>query len=108
MIFFVKVGAQLFEEPDVKAWESVKRMSVMENKIAVLKETPNCPNLRTLFLSRNKLKAISGGFFQFIPHLSVVEITSIKGISELISLECLDLSWTGIEELPIELKSLQN
>ncbi|TYH14512.1 hypothetical protein ES288_A06G225900v1 [Gossypium darwinii] len=112
-IFFVKVGAQLFEEPDVKAWESVKRMSVMENKIAVLKETPKCPNLRTLFLSRNKLKVINGSFFQFIPHLSVLDLSTNnelralpKGISELISLECLDLSWTGIEELPMELKSL--
>ncbi|TYG66102.1 hypothetical protein ES288_D06G240700v1 [Gossypium darwinii] len=111
--FFVKVGAQLFEEPDVKAWESAKRMSVMENKIAVLKETPNCPNLQTLFLSRNKLKAISSGFFQCMPHLSVLDLSTNyelralpKGISELISLECLDLSWTGIEELPIELKSL--
>ncbi|PPR88833.1 hypothetical protein GOBAR_AA31867 [Gossypium barbadense] len=111
--FFVKVGAQLFEEPDVKAWESVKRMSVMENKIAVLKETPKCPNLRTLFLSRNKLKVINGSFFQFIPHLSVLDLSTNnelralpKGISELISLECLDLSWTGIEELPMELKSL--
>ncbi|KAG8489969.1 hypothetical protein CXB51_016060 [Gossypium anomalum] len=111
--FFVKVGDQLFEEPDVKEWESVKRMSVMGNKIAVLKETPKCPNLGTLFLSRNKLKVINGGFFQFIPHLSVLDLSTNnelralpKGISELISLECLDLSWTGIEELPMELKSL--
>ncbi|MBA0663013.1 hypothetical protein Goklo_007066 [Gossypium klotzschianum] len=30
----------------------------------------------------------------------------LKGISRLVSLECLDLSFTGIDELPIELKSL--
>ncbi|MBA0778675.1 hypothetical protein Gotri_006513, partial [Gossypium trilobum] len=30
----------------------------------------------------------------------------LKGISQLVSLECLDLSFTGIDELPIELKSL--
>ncbi|KAK8350659.1 hypothetical protein V6Z11_A06G226400 [Gossypium hirsutum] len=111
--FFVKVGAQLFEEPDVKAWESVKRMSVMKNKIEVIKETPKCPNLRTMFLSQNKLKVISNGFFQFIPHLTVLDLSRNpelralpEGISQLASLECLDLSETGISELPIELKSL--
>ncbi|XP_052885756.1 disease resistance protein RPS5-like [Gossypium arboreum] len=111
--FFVKAGAQLFEEPDVKIWESVKRMSVMENKLEVLNETPKCPNLRTLFLSQNELKVINDGFFQFIPHLIVLDLsknpelqTLPKGISQLISLECLDLSYTGMEELPIELKSL--
>ncbi|MBA0839875.1 hypothetical protein Goarm_005567, partial [Gossypium armourianum] len=31
--FFVKAGAQLSQEPYVKAWERVKRMSVMENEI---------------------------------------------------------------------------
>ncbi|TYI24350.1 hypothetical protein ES332_A06G228100v1 [Gossypium tomentosum] len=111
--FFVKAGAQLFEEPDVKAWESGKRMSVMKNKIAVLKETPKCPNLRTMFLSQNKLQMISNGFFQFIPHLTVLDLSGNfglralpEGISQLVSLECFDLSYTGIEELPIELKAL--
>ncbi|KAK8350656.1 hypothetical protein V6Z12_A06G223000 [Gossypium hirsutum] len=111
--FFVKAGAQLFEEPDVKAWENVKRMSVMKNKIAVLKETPKCPNLRTLFLSQNELQMISNGFFQFIPRVTVLDLSGNgylqvlpEGISQLVSLECLDLSLSGISELPIELKSL--
>ncbi|KAH1055164.1 hypothetical protein J1N35_033229 [Gossypium stocksii] len=111
--FFVKAGAQLFEEPKVKAWESVKRMSVMENKIGVLKKTPQCHNLRTLFLSQNELRVIYDGFFQFIPHLTVLDLSGNlelralpEGISQLVSLECLDLSLTGIEELPIGLKSL--
>nr|KJB68106.1 hypothetical protein B456_010G225800 [Gossypium raimondii] len=111
--FFVKAGAQLFEEPDVKAWETVKRMSVMKNEIQLLKETPKCPNLRTLFLSNNNLKVISDGFFQFTPHLTVLDLSENcylralpKGISQLVSLECIDLSWTGILELPMELKSL--
>ncbi|KAA3478441.1 putative disease resistance protein [Gossypium australe] len=111
--FFVKAGAQLFEEPDVKAWKRVKRMSVMKNEIQLLKETPKCPNLRTLFLSNNNLKVISDGFFQFIPHLTVLDLSENyylralpKGISQLVSLECIDLSWTGISELPMELKSL--
>ncbi|MBA0754978.1 hypothetical protein Gogos_022306 [Gossypium gossypioides] len=85
----------------------------MKNKIAVLKQTPKCPNLRTLFLSQNELQMISNGFFQFIPHLIVLDLsrnTGLRalpeGISQLVSLECFDLSWTGIEELPLELKAL--
>ncbi|KAG4143493.1 hypothetical protein ERO13_D06G191500v2 [Gossypium hirsutum] len=112
--FFVKAGAQLYEEPDVKAWESVKRMSVMTNKIEVLKETPKCPNLRTLFLSQNELQVISDGFFQFMPHLTVLDLSRNlrlrvlpEGISQLVCLECLDLSFTGISELPKGLKSLR-
>ncbi|MBA0844657.1 hypothetical protein Goarm_023154 [Gossypium armourianum] len=111
--FFVKAGPQLFEEPNVKTWKSVKRMSVMKNKIEVLKETPKCPNLRTLFLRENELQVISNGFFQFIPHLTVLDLSVNlrlralpEGISQLVSLECLDLSYTATEELPIELKSL--
>ncbi|KAG4196756.1 hypothetical protein ERO13_A06G191900v2 [Gossypium hirsutum] len=111
--FFVKAGAQLFEEPDVKAWESVKRMSVMENSIKVLKGTPKCPNLRTLFLGQNDLRMISDGFFQLIPHLTVLDLSGNfglqalpEGISQLVSLECLDLSNTAIGDLPIELKAL--
>ncbi|MBA0778667.1 hypothetical protein Gotri_006513 [Gossypium trilobum] len=111
--FFVKAGAQLSQEPYVKAWERVKRMSVMKNEIQLLEETPKYPNLRTLFLSNNNLKVISDGFFQFIPHLTVLDLSENyylralpKGISQLVSLECIDLSWTGLSELPMELKSL--
>ncbi|MBA0723788.1 hypothetical protein Golax_004341 [Gossypium laxum] len=111
--FFVKAGAQLFEEPDVKIWECAKRMSVMKNNIEVTRETPKCPNLHSLLLSENKLKVINDGFLQFIPHLTVPNLSNNsalqvlpKGISQLISLECLDLSHTAIRELPIELKSL--
>ncbi|MFQ6661388.1 hypothetical protein Gotur_029572 [Gossypium turneri] len=111
--FFVQTGAQLYEEPDVKEWESVKRMSVMTNKIEVLKETPKCPNLRTLFLSKIELQAISDGFFQFMPHLTVLDLSGNvllrvlpEGTSQLVCLECLDLSFTGISELPKGLKSL--
>ncbi|TYH14526.1 hypothetical protein ES288_A06G227200v1 [Gossypium darwinii] len=111
--FFVKAGAQLFEEPDIKIWECAKRMSVMKNNIEVIIETPKCPNLHSLFLSENKLKVINYGFFQFIPHLTVLNLSNSsalqvlpRGISQLISLECLDLSHTAIRELAIELKSL--
>ncbi|TYJ31546.1 hypothetical protein E1A91_A06G206600v1 [Gossypium mustelinum] len=112
-IFSVKAGAQLLEEPNTKTWEGTKRMSIMSNHIKVLRETPKCLNLRTLFLGKNNLQVISDGFFHFIPRLTILNLSRNydleelpKGISQLISLECLDLSSTGIRELPIELKSL--
>ncbi|KAK8630073.1 hypothetical protein V6N13_078884 [Hibiscus sabdariffa] len=113
IFFFVKTRAQLFKEPDVKAWEGTKRVSVMKNQIEVLRETPKCPNLRTLFLCDNKLQGISHSFFRFMPHITVLNLSKNsglgalpEGVSQLISLECLDLSWSGITELPLELKSL--
>ncbi|XP_039060030.1 LOW QUALITY PROTEIN: probable disease resistance protein At1g52660 [Hibiscus syriacus] len=111
--FFIKAGAQLSEEPDLTAWEGAKRMSAMQSHIVALRGTPKCPNLQTLFLGENTLQFIDDGFFQFMPHLTVLDLSKNtnlealpKGISQLISLECLDLSSTGIAELPMELKSL--
>ncbi|KAK8575949.1 hypothetical protein V6N13_032738 [Hibiscus sabdariffa] len=111
--FFVKAGAQLSEGPDVETWEGAKRMSLMQNQIEVLRGTPKCPNLQTMFLMENKLKAIDNGFFGFMPNLTVLNLSGNEdlealpeGISQLISLECLDLSGTRIPELPMELESL--
>ncbi|KAK8575945.1 hypothetical protein V6N13_032743 [Hibiscus sabdariffa] len=111
--YFVKAGAQLSEGPEVETWEGAKRMSLMQNRIEVLTGTPKCPNLQTMFLLDNKLQAIDNGFFGFMPNLTVLNMSDNEdlealpeGISQLISLECLDLSSTGIRELPIELESL--
>ncbi|KAK8976873.1 hypothetical protein V6N11_047640 [Hibiscus sabdariffa] len=88
--FFVKAGAQLVKVQGFKAWEGAKRTSLMKNQIEV----------------------IGNDFFRFIPHLTVLDLSENidlkalpEGISQLISLECLDLSGTGIIKLPIELKS---
>ncbi|EOY25816.1 Cc-nbs-lrr resistance protein, putative [Theobroma cacao] len=111
--FFVQVGHQLGEAPDVGKWEGVRRMSLMRNQIVNLRSTPTCPNLRTLFLNKNTLKVISEGFFKLMPNLRVLNLSDNtdlrelpEGISELVSLEYLNLSGTGIEELPVKLKSL--
>ncbi|TYI78698.1 hypothetical protein E1A91_D06G231100v1 [Gossypium mustelinum] len=108
--FFVKAGAQLFEEPDVKAWEGAKRMSVMKNQIEVLKGTPKCPNLRTLFLSENKLQVVSNGFCRFIPHLMVLNLSENielpMELKSLTNLKMLDLSCTyDLRKIPSHLMS---
>ncbi|KAL6334015.1 hypothetical protein AAG906_000068 [Vitis piasezkii] len=96
--FLVKAGSTLTEAPEVAEWMGQKRISLMGNQIEKLTGSPKCPNLSTLFLADNNLKMISDSFFQFMP--------SLRGISNLVSLQYLNLSQTNIKELPIELKNL--
>ncbi|WRX27211.1 Leucine-rich repeat - like 10 [Theobroma cacao] len=111
--FFVQAGLQLTETPDVGKWENVRRLSLAGNKIKDLTSTPTCPNLETLLLNYNELEVISDGFFKLMPNLRVLNLAGNRGlrqlpegISELVSLECLNLSRTGLRELSIKLKSL--
>ncbi|KDO52302.1 hypothetical protein CISIN_1g040192mg [Citrus sinensis] len=113
----VYAGAGLSETPDVRKWEkNVRRLSLMENQIENLSEVPTCPYLRTLFLNNNApLRRIDSGFFQSMPRLNVLNLSGAirlysfpLGISKLISLQHLDLSNTGIAELPKELNALVN
>ncbi|KAH9715216.1 putative disease resistance protein [Citrus sinensis] len=115
--FLVCAGAGLKEAPDVKRWENVRRLSLMQNQIETLSEVPACPHLHTLFLaSNNSLQRITDGFFQFMPSLKVFKMSNCGnlilelpfGMSKLGSLELLDISHTYIQELPQELKLLVN
>ncbi|GAY55221.1 hypothetical protein CUMW_162750, partial [Citrus unshiu] len=115
--FLVCASAGLKEAPDVKRWENVRRLSLMQNQIETLSEVPACPHLHTLFLaSNNSLQRITDGFFQFMPSLKVFKMSNCGnlilelpfGMSKLGSLELLDISHTYIQELPQELKLLVN
>ncbi|XVF24830.1 hypothetical protein REPUB_Repub13aG0161700 [Reevesia pubescens] len=112
--FFVRAGYQLTKVPEVGKWRGIRRMSLMQNKIENLTEPPNCPDLQTLFLNQNQLKVIHNDFFQFMSGLKVLCFRLNRGIrevpvgiSKLVSLQYLDLSFTGIRHLPMELKVLQ-
>ncbi|KAB2095183.1 hypothetical protein ES319_A01G019400v1 [Gossypium barbadense] len=111
--FFVKSGVQLKEQPKAKKWEEVTRMSLMNNQIENLTEILECPNLQTLFLGYNDLMVIMDDFFNSLPMLRVLDLSSNMnleelpvGIAKLVSLEHLDLSSTRIRKLPVELKTL--
>ncbi|KAK1263429.1 Disease resistance protein RPS5 [Acorus gramineus] len=87
--FLVRAGLGLKEAPEPQKWSGNKRISLMDNDI---KNLPNlisdCPNLSTLLIryNGNLSGKVSSGFFQSMTNLRV-----------------LDLSWTSIESLPIEL-----
>ncbi|XP_017978284.1 PREDICTED: probable disease resistance protein At5g63020 [Theobroma cacao] len=112
--FLVQAGVRLVEAPGIKKWETVRRISLMANCVQSLMETPSCPNLLTLFLNENTLNTITNDFFQSMPNLRVLDLSSnsgitelAQGISKLVSLKYLNLSKTSIRQLPNELKSLE-
>ncbi|XP_017979049.1 PREDICTED: probable disease resistance protein At1g12280 [Theobroma cacao] len=110
--FLVRGRVKLNTTYDIENWKGV-RMSLSCSGIEYLRGTPRCLNLQTLFLNQNNLMMISDGLFQFMRNLRVLSLYANfslcelpKGISNLVSLECLNLSHTGIMELPIELNRL--
>ncbi|KAI9377026.1 hypothetical protein POPTR_019G014338v4 [Populus trichocarpa] len=89
----VKAGAQLKELPDAEEWtENLTRVSLMQNKIEEIPSSysPRCPFLSTLLLCQNRLLGfIADSFFK-----------------QLHGLKVLDLSCTGIENLPDSVSDL--
>jgi disease resistance protein RPS2 len=89
----VKAGAQLKELPDAEEWmENLTRVSLMQNEIEEIpsSHSPMCPNLSTLFLCDNRgLRFVADSFFKQLNGLMV-----------------LDLSYTGIENLPDSISDL--
>ncbi|PON61873.1 LRR domain containing protein [Parasponia andersonii] len=109
----VKTNALLAEPPMVEKWNEAEKISFMKNRIASLSETPTCPNLSTLLLHHNELHRISSSFFEYMPKLTILDLSRNrflwylpKEISKLVSLEYLNLSYTGKKEIPRELKNL--
>ncbi|KAK9229264.1 hypothetical protein WN944_022223 [Citrus x changshan-huyou] len=113
--YLVLAGVVLTETPRSELWQEVTRMSLMQNKIWRLPESPASPHLLTLFLSSNYISMANEEFFQSMASLRVLKLSHtflprhfLVGISNLFSLQNLDLSETGIEGLPLELRYLVN
>lgn len=113
--FLVLAGVGLTEPPRTGLWNAVTRMSLMRNKITRLLESPPSPQLQTLFLSSNDLYTVSSNFFQSMASLRVLQLSDsnppehlLFGISNLVSLQHLNLSNSRIESVPMEFKYLIN
>ncbi|KAG5223967.1 disease resistance protein [Salix suchowensis] len=91
--FLNKAGAKLEELPDAKEWaENLTIVSLMQNRFKEIppSHSPMCPNLSTLLLCQNQdLRFIADSFFK-----------------QLHGLKVLDLSRTGIENLPDSVSDL--
>ncbi|KAJ8750891.1 hypothetical protein K2173_016072 [Erythroxylum novogranatense] len=112
-LIVVEASKGLTEAPRAGKWKEAKKVSLLDNGITELEETPECPNLSTLLLQWNSgLSKISIGFFQFMPALRVLDLsfTSLRevptSINKLVELRYLDLTGTKISTLPEELGDL--
>ncbi|KAJ9692430.1 hypothetical protein PVL29_011472 [Vitis rotundifolia] len=104
------------EAAEISELKETERMALWDQNVEKFLETLMCPNLKTLLVERcHKLTKFSSGFFQFMPLLRVLNLVGNDnlselptGIGELNGLRFLNLSFTRIRELPIELKNLKN
>ncbi|KAK4605420.1 hypothetical protein RGQ29_013472 [Quercus rubra] len=129
----VKTQEELQEPPNEEEWQQVNRISLMDSKLCILPELPDCNNLKTLLLQKNNdLKVIPNGFFRYMQNLlvldlhgtgiaslpssmscltclralylnSCINLMELNYLEELKHLEVLDIQRTGINHLPIQI-----
>ncbi|XP_009138198.1 LOW QUALITY PROTEIN: probable disease resistance protein At1g61190 [Brassica rapa] len=113
--FVVQAGVGLHDVPKVKDWGAVRRMSLIGNHIKdITQPISMCSQLTTLLLQKNGLDYLSGEFIQSMQKLVVLDLSRndiIGGlpeqISELTSLQYLDVSYTNIRQLPASFRGLK-
>ncbi|GAB4850597.1 hypothetical protein Ancab_029906 [Ancistrocladus abbreviatus] len=97
--------------PAVEKWNEAERVTLWgANRIG---GSPSCPDLLTLFVRNCKLKKLPSQFFQHMPTIRVLDLSNNRElvelpveIKQLVTLEYLNLSNTGLTKLPRELGSL--
>ncbi|XP_056167605.1 probable disease resistance protein At5g63020 [Syzygium oleosum] len=102
-------------EDMISKWGEAKKVSLWGKWIRNIdKKPPQCPQLETLFVRETEVTFMPKGFFDSMTAcLAVLNLSNNKhiksfpeGICNLINLWYLNLSSTGISELPKEIKNL--
>ncbi|KAJ9672997.1 hypothetical protein PVL29_026321 [Vitis rotundifolia] len=111
--FVVKERVELIEGHEITKWTKAQRISVWNSGIEERMAPLPFPNLENLLSVGGLMKPFLSGFFRYMPVIRVMalvenyELTKLPvEIGELVTLQYLNLSLTGIEELPMELKKL--
>ncbi|PSS19422.1 Disease resistance protein [Actinidia chinensis var. chinensis] len=112
----VKTNEAMRKSPDMIHWLEKNWISLMDNELQTLPDSPDCRMLSTLFLQKNlSLKAIPPSFFRQMVTLRVLDLycTGIvslpQSLSEVISLKVLYLKdCIYLTKLPYQLESLQH
>ncbi|KAJ9692435.1 hypothetical protein PVL29_011476 [Vitis rotundifolia] len=108
--------SRLKEAHKIPELKEIEKMSLWDKNVEKFPETLVCPNLKTLIVKGcYKLTKFSSEFFQFMPLIRVLDLSNNNNLSELpteigklVALRYLNLSYTRIRELPIELRNLKN
>ncbi|RVX17248.1 putative disease resistance protein [Vitis vinifera] len=111
---FVLDHVQLIEAYEIVKWKEAQRISLWDSNINKgFSLSPCFPNLQTLILINSNMKSLPIGFFQSMPAIRVLDLSRNEELVELPleicrleSLEYLNLTWTSIKRMPIELKNL--
>ncbi|KAE9446168.1 hypothetical protein C3L33_21934, partial [Rhododendron williamsianum] len=110
----VKTNKELREPPDEESWREKKWISLGDNQLDRLPNSPNCSMLSTLFLQKNlSLEEIPPEFFEHMINLRVLDMSHTgiaslpSSLSILISLKVLDLNnCERLVELPSHIVEL--
>ena len=108
--------SRLKEAQEIPKLKEAEKMSLCDKNVEKFPKTLVCPNLKTLIIEGcHKLTKLPSGFFQFMPLIRVLDLSINDNLSELpigigklCALRYLNLSYTRIRELPIELRNLKN
>ncbi|XP_057466098.1 probable disease resistance protein At1g61300 isoform X2 [Actinidia eriantha] len=131
--YLVTTSRELKDLPDVEYWSEMKWISLVDNELDQLPDSPNCRMLSTLFLQKN-LCIIPASFFENMRDLRVLDLshtgitllprslsTTLKVlclnnckdladfpsyIKELVNLESLDIHGSGINYIPSHIEKL--
>ncbi|XP_042516703.1 disease resistance protein RPS2-like isoform X2 [Macadamia integrifolia] len=90
--FIAKARARITEAPHASEWSKATKISLMQNEIQSLPQLQQCPQLHTLLLQQTRVKDIPQ--MHFLEHMPALRI--------------LDLSFTGIRNLPPSISHLVN
>ena len=106
---------RLKEAQEILELKETEKMSLWDKNVEEFPKTLKCPNLKTLIVACNKLKKFPSRFFQFMPLIRDLDLSRNDNLSELptgigklCALRYLNLSFTKIRELPVELTNLKN
>ncbi|GAB4850596.1 hypothetical protein Ancab_029905 [Ancistrocladus abbreviatus] len=97
----------------VEKWNEAERVTLWGANWIGGHGSPSCPDLLTLFVRNCKLKKLPSRFFQYMPTIRVLDLSNNRElvelpveIKQLVTLQYLNLSNTGLNKLPRELGSL--
>ncbi|KAH9667420.1 Disease resistance protein SUMM2 [Citrus sinensis] len=126
-LFMVQAGVHLQRFPGEQEWrQDLEKVSLVKNDLPEIPSnmSPHCEILSTLFLQRKRnLQRIPECFFAHMHGLKIFNLSytdielllrycrrleRVPSLAKLLALQCLDLEYTAIKEVPEGMEMLEN